>query len=100
MAIDTMKTQAHDVAQASAALMQLYKLPGVDVESKKVIQAYLARDPEDADAENLAMSSPQANAFEFQSQGIIDLFKKLQDKFEGKLADCQKDEMSDKHESE
>merc|ERR1719194_33617 len=76
------------------------KLPAVDEKSKKVIQAYLARDPEDVDAENLALGSPQAAAFEFQSQGIIDLFKKLQDKFEAKLADTQKDEMEDKHESE
>jgi len=98
LAIDTMKSEAHDVSQA--ALLQVLKLPHVDEESKKVIQAYLARDPEDADAENLALASPQANAFEFQSQGIIDLFKKLQDKFEGKLADCQKDEMNDKHESQ
>merc|ERR1719258_837854 len=80
LAINTMNSEAHDVAQTSAALMQVMKLPAVDEKSKKVIQAYLARDPEDVDAENLALGSPQAAAFEFQSQGIIDLFKKLQDK--------------------
>merc|ERR1719326_2056291 len=95
-----MKSEAHDVSQTSAALVQVMKLPSVDEESKKKIQAYLARDPEDADAENLAVGAPQANAFEFQSAGIIDLFKKLQDKFEAKLADTQKDEMNDKHESQ
>merc|ERR1719408_1158323 len=92
-----MKSEAHDVAQTSAALMQVMKLPAVDEKSKKVIQAYLARDPEDVDAENLALGSPQAAAFEFQSQGIVDLFKKLQDKFEAKLADTQKDELASKN---
>ena len=91
LAINTMKSEAHDVAQ-TAALMQVLKIPAVGEKSKKMTQSHLTREPEEADAESLAVAAPEANAFEFQSQGIIDLFKKLQDKFEAKLADTQSDE--------
>merc|ERR1719478_638076 len=50
--IDTLKAEAHDTAQ-SAALIQLAKLPHVSQSDKKLIQSYLAQDPEDADAESL-----------------------------------------------
>merc|ERR1719491_495252 len=41
--------------------------------------------------------APEANAYEFQGGGIIDMLKKLKDQFRGKLADCQKEEMNSKH---
>merc|ERR1719262_1073522 len=55
------------------------------------------QDPEDADAENLALGTPQANAAEFQSSGIVDLFKKINGDFDEKLTALQKQEMQDKH---
>merc|ERR1719247_3686703 len=41
--------------------------------------------------------APEANAYEFQSGGIIEMLKKLKDEFRSKLADCQKEEMNSKH---
>merc|ERR1719253_2145828 len=41
--------------------------------------------------------APEANAYEFQSGGIIAMLKKLRDQFREKLADCQKEEMNSKH---
>merc|ERR1719352_1408418 len=41
--------------------------------------------------------APEANAYEAQSGGIIDMLKKLKDEFRTKLADCQKEEMNSKH---
>jgi len=41
--------------------------------------------------------APEANAYEFQSGGIISMLKKLKDEFRTKLADCQKEEMNSKH---
>merc|ERR1719456_866835 len=96
IATDTLKAEAHDVA-ASAALVQLKKMPNLDASLKKVINTFLTSDPEDADAENLALGTPQAAAAEFQSSGIIDLFKKINGDFDEKLADLQKQEMKDKH---
>merc|ERR1719198_1282791 len=45
----------------------------------------------------LGDEAPEANAYEFQSGGIIDMLKKLKDDFRSKLADCQKEEMNSKH---
>jgi len=96
LAVDTLKSEQGNVDQA-AALLQVLKLPTLEAHEKKVIQSYLARSPEDIDAENLAAGAPEAHAFESSSQGIVDLFEKMKDKFEGKVADNQKDEMEDKH---
>merc|ERR1719440_2249350 len=41
--------------------------------------------------------APEANAYDFQSGGIIAMLKKLRDEFRGKLGDCQKEEMNSKH---
>merc|ERR1719158_849434 len=41
--------------------------------------------------------APEANAYEFQSGGIVDMLKKLKDEFRGKLGQCQKEEMNSKH---
>merc|ERR1719502_2641329 len=43
------------------------------------------------------LSPPEANAYEFQSGGIVEMLKKLRDEFRTKLADCQKEEMNSKH---
>merc|ERR1719377_454550 len=40
---------------------------------------------------------PEANAYEFQSGGIVEMLKKLRDEFRTKLADCEKEEMNSKH---
>merc|ERR1719420_2869835 len=49
----------------------------ISEDAKKAIDAFLAQDPED----NLAVSAPEANAYEFQSAGIIEMLQKLLDKF-------------------
>jgi len=97
IATDTLKAEAHDVA-ASAALIQMKKnIPNLDANLKKVINSFLTQDPEDADAENLALGTPQAAAAEFQSAGIIDLFKKINGDFDEKLVDLQKAEVKAKN---
>merc|ERR1719393_66593 len=42
-------------------------------------------------------AAPEANAYEFQSGGIVDMLKKLKDEFRSKLGECQKEEMNSKH---
>merc|ERR1719247_1603546 len=42
-------------------------------------------------------AAPEANAYEFQSGGIVEMLKKLKDEFRGKLGECQKEEMNSKH---
>merc|ERR1719456_814613 len=47
-----------------------------------------------------APSSPEANAYEFQSGSVIDMLKKLRDDFSSQLGEAQKEEMNAKHASD
>merc|ERR550537_1332261 len=87
--IATLKKQAHDVKQAAASLAQISASSIIPAESKRVIDSFPAQDPDD---ENLAVASPEANAYEFQSQGIVDMLTKLASKFEDERTDLEKEE--------
>merc|ERR1719345_394169 len=87
--VATLKKQSHDVKQAAASLMQISASNIIPAESKKVIDAFLAQDPDD---ENLAVAAPEANAYEFQAQGIVDMLTKLAGKFEDERTDLEKEE--------
>ena len=53
------------------------------------------RHPSGGSGLQLSAGAPQANTYDIQSQGIIDLFKKINGDFDEKLADLQKTEMKD-----
>jgi len=93
-AIAVIKKQAMDKAQASfvqlAALKELNLIPQ---EAKRAIDMFIAQDPD----ETLAVSAPEANAYEFQSQGIIDMLQKLLDKFVGERTTLEKEESNSVH---
>merc|ERR1712072_838936 len=92
--IATLKKQAHDVKQAAASLMQISASSIIPAESKRVIDTFLAQDPDD---ENLAAAAPEANAYEFQAQGIVDMLTKLAGKFEDERTDLEKEETNARH---
>merc|ERR1719262_368837 len=46
----------------------------------------------DKEDENLAVAAPEANAYEFQSQGIVDMLTKLADKFDDERTALEKEE--------
>merc|ERR1719454_2733854 len=99
-AINVLKKEAFDRKQASAALLQVAKLGDIiPKESKKIIEAFLQQDPEAEDSENIGMgvSAPEANAYEFQSQGVIDMLQKLLDKFEDERNTLEKEETNSRH---
>merc|ERR1719238_779287 len=92
-AIAVLKKQAHDRKQASlvqvSALKELNLIPA---EAKKAIDLFLMQDPE-----GLAVSAPEANAYEFQSSGVIEMLEKLLDKFIDERTTLEKEEMNAKH---
>merc|ERR1719293_574126 len=90
-AIAVLKKQAHDRKQAS--LIQLKKLRLIPDDAKRTIDAFLQQDPE----EGLAVSAPEANAYEFQSGGVIEMLEKLLDKFIAERTNLEKEEMNSKH---
>merc|ERR1719327_1583746 len=89
-AIAVLKKQSHDRKQAS--LLQLKELNLVPPEAKKAIDIFLQQDPE-----GLAVSAPEANAYEFQSSGVIEMLEKLLDKFIDERTTLEKEEMNSKH---
>jgi uncharacterized coiled-coil DUF342 family protein len=77
---------------AGASMLQLSmndkRMPA---KAKSLISAFLGL--EDADQ----FEPPEANAYESQSGGIIEMLKKLKDEFRAKLGQCQKEEMNRAH---
>ena len=53
----------------------------------------LQQDPD----EGLAVSAPEAEGYEFQSHGIIEMLEKLLDKFIAERTALEKEEMNTKH---
>merc|ERR550537_2014682 len=92
-AIAVLKKQAHDRKQGSfvqvSALKELSLIPA---EAKKTIDLFLMQDPE-----GLTVSAPEANAYEFQSSGVIEMLEKLLDKFIDERTTLEKEEMNSKH---
>merc|ERR1719460_1682250 len=92
-AIAVLKKQAFDRTQE---LMQVNSLKLVPEHAKKVISAFLAQGDE-LGADPMSVSAPQANAYEFQSQGVVDMLEKLHDKFEDERTDLEKEESNARH---
>jgi uncharacterized coiled-coil DUF342 family protein len=61
--------------------------------AKSLISAFLGFDDSASDS----FDPPEANAYEAQSGGIIEMLKKLKDQFREKLGQCQKEEANSNH---
>merc|ERR1719407_171563 len=60
-----------------------------------MIDVFLQQDAEPT--ELLAVSAPEANAYEFQSSGVVEMLEKLLDKFIDERTTLEKEEMNSKH---
>merc|ERR1719191_1930375 len=93
-AIQVLKKQAGATPQAlvqiSSSLKNLSLIPD---EAKRAIDTYMMQDPE----EGLEVSSPEANAYEFQSQQVVNMLQKLLDKFIDERTTLEKEEMDALH---
>merc|ERR1719199_462417 len=83
-AISVLKKREADKSQA--ALIQVSSLKLVPVASKKALTAFLQGD-------GLDYSAPEANAYEFQSGGVVDMLEKLNDEFSSKKTELEKEEL-------
>jgi chromosome segregation ATPase len=88
------KQSSGDVAQASftqvAALKDLDSIPQ---DAKQAIDSFL----DDSSDENLAVSAPEANAYESQTGGIIEMLQKLLDKFIEERTALEREEANKRH---
>merc|ERR1740130_983456 len=86
-AIQTLKQREADVPQS---LLQVSSLSGVSTQEKALINSFLALET-DAEA-----GAPEANAYEFQSGGVVSLLEKLRLKFQDQRLALEKEEMTSK----
>merc|ERR1719388_482849 len=89
-AISVLKKQAFDRKQADliqSSLIQVRSLKLVPAASKKTLTSFLQQAPE------LEVSAPEANAYEFQSGGVVDMLEKLNDEFSSKKTELEKEEL-------
>merc|ERR1719215_2019446 len=96
-AIAVLKKQSHDRKQASA-LVQVSALKALSLipeNAKRAIDAFVQQSGEDV--EGLAVSAPEANAYEFQSSGVVEMLEQLLDKFIDERTTLEKEEMNSKH---
>jgi len=77
----------------SALLQVTVQDKRLPAKAKSLISAFLGFDDSNSDS----FDPPEANAYEAQSGGIIEMLKKLKDEFREKLAQCQKEEMNSNH---
>lgn len=91
-AIEVLKKQNFDRPQA-ASFAQLKRSSLIPQEAKRAIDLFLDQGQD----EDLAVSAPQANAYEFQSAGIIEMLQKLLDKFIEERTALERDEANKAH---
>jgi len=93
-AIATLQKRTGDVAQASASLLQLKRSKVVPDEAKSALSVFLEQSDPD---ERLFHKAPEANAYEFQSGGIVEMLEKLKDEFDGKRSTLVEEETKAQH---
>jgi len=94
-AIIVLNKRSADKPGADAVLLQLAQGDRLPAQAKSMVAAFLGIMGKDFMSD--MDEAPEANAYEFQSGGIVEMLKKLKDEFRSKLADCQKEEMNSKH---
>merc|ERR1719469_549536 len=82
-----------DISQLGDDIAQLNK-----DKAKFIVSAFIGL--LDGDKQDADYSPPEANAYEFQSGGVVAMLKKLRDEFRAKLSQSQKEEMNSAHASE
>merc|ERR1719375_656560 len=99
-AIQVLNKRTADKPAADAVLLQLTESDRLPAQAKSMVAAFLGVMGKDFMGEmgpGMDYQAPEANAYEFQSGGIIEMLKKLRDEFRTQLADRQKEEMNSKH---
>lgn len=100
-AVKTLEARSGDVKQAGAALLQVSTRTDIPDAVQRSIAAFIemsADGPQanfnDGGEQQLSIEAPEANAYESQSGGILDLLKKLKKEFTEKKSEAEKEEMN------
>jgi uncharacterized protein YoxC len=96
-AVHVLKQQTFDRKQASALIQEVAVLAKVPQSARKVLMAFLStgsKSKQEPDSVGLGVSAPQANAYEFQSGGVVEMLEGLLDKFNNERNTLEKEEMA------
>jgi chromosome segregation ATPase len=89
-------SKSGDVAQAMMLIQTVSSKKYTPGNARKVLDAFLET-ATPAPPSELSVTAPEANAYEFQSAGIVEMLEKLKTKFEDMRSELEKDEMDAKH---
>merc|ERR1719313_217393 len=78
------------------ALLQLQRIYKMPVHAKRVLASFLSLEHQQYPDNPLAVTAPEANAYDFSSGGIVDMMKELLIKFKDELAEIEKKEIDRK----
>merc|ERR1719217_940220 len=92
-AINVLKKQSADRPQAELvqSLLQVSRLKLVPGSTKRALTSFLQQDPA------ATYSAPEANAYEFQSGGVVDMLEKLKGQFKKQKLGLEEEEMNAQH---
>jgi len=92
-AINVLKKQSADRPQAELmqSLLQVNRLKMVPGSTKRALTSFLQQDPA------ATYSAPEANAYEFQSGGVVDMLEKLKKQFGEQKLNLEEEEMNAQH---
>jgi hypothetical protein len=96
-ALVRLQNESYDRPAAAAVLTQLSSSRASLERTSDAAVSFLKFLERNRQPAGLEYEEPKANAYEFQSGGIVDILKNLKDEFRTKLADTQKEEMKGKH---
>jgi len=94
-AIIVLKKRMSNVAQADLiqTVAKVHSLRLVPIKTKKALSAFLQQNQ----PEELSVEAPEANAYEFQSGGVIEMLEKLKVEFMSKKTELDKEELNAQH---
>lgn len=91
-AISTLKAQNFDRTQAESLLQKVSNSRHTPIATRRKIDSFLQKK-----GDYLNRAAPEANAYEFQSGGVVDLLEKLKDKFLEEKRTLEREEADRKH---
>jgi len=95
-AINHLQKNSGDHAQAAMLLQKVADRASTPLSARRAVSSFL-QSAAPGDSVGLGVTAPEANAYEFQSSGIIDMLAKLKDKFRDERSTLEKEEMNKKH---
>jgi len=99
-AIAVLKKRSADTAQADLiqTVAKVHQLRLLPIKAKKALSAFLQQSqPEELSLAAVAADAPEANAYESQSGGVIEMLEKLKAEFRGKKSELDTEEMNAQH---